>query len=189
MSRFLSLCSQLGACGRLTRAVQWLDDGCADDRVFGNEEVGLGKAVGKAGSVGCCIGDKNQALHELASFTQCSEGETDESRQVKGRALLCGALFGQENKEVMGVLIECFQNDIQLGTTTLRQIYLRKPIVVFPIAALFQRSSDMNDVYGVVFLGCCYQKGDGVPRDKKKAIESYERAAEMGNVDAMSKLY
>ena len=151
-----------------------------DDRVFGNEEVGLGKAVGKAGSVGCCIGDKKQTLHELARFTQCGEGETEEARKVKGRALVCGALFGQENKEVMAVLIECFQNDIQLGTTTLRQTHSMQHFEVSPIVALFQRSSDMNDVYGTAHLCCCYQKGDGVPRDKKNALLLFQRAVDNG---------
>ena len=148
--------------------------------MFGNEEVGLGKAVGKAGSVGCCNGDKKQTLHELACFTQCGKGETEESRQVKGRALVCGALFGQENKEVMADLIECFQNDIQLGTTTLRQTHSMQHFEVSPIVALFQRSSDMNDVYGTAHLCCCYQKGDGVPRDNKNALLLFQRAVDNG---------
>ena len=180
MSRFLSLCSQRCACGRLVRDVVWLDGYYQEHKADGREEVGLGKAVGKAGSVGCCIGDKNQTLHELARFTQCGEGETEESMKVKGRALLCGALFAQENKEVMADLIECFQNDIQHGITTLHKTHPMQHFEMSPIAALFQRSSDMNDVYGMVFLGCCLDKGDGVPRDKKNAFLLFQQTVDNG---------
>ena len=34
-------------------------------------------------------------------------------------------------------------------------------------------------------LGVCYKNGNGVPQDIHKAIELYERAAELGNVNAM----
>ena len=180
MSRFLSPCSQRNACGRLARAIQWLWDGSMDDRVFGNEEVGLGKVVGKAGRVGCFIGDKKRTFHELARFTELSETETEESRKVKGRALLCGALFAQEDKEVMADLVKCFENDIQLGTTTLLGTHLVQHVEVSPIVTLFQQSSDMNDVYGMAFLCCCLMKGDGAPRDKKNALLLFERAADNG---------
>lgn len=160
--------------------MQWLDD-----KVDGGDEVQLGKAVGKAVCVSCCVGDKKQTLEELARLTECDQGETEESRKVKGRVLVCAALFAQENKEVIPHLKEWFQNDIQLGTVALCVTESMQCCDVTPIAALFQRSSDMCDSFGTMILGTYYIDGDGVPRDKKKGVCLLKQAMEMGNVDAM----
>ena len=52
MSRYLSLCSQRRACGRLAKNTQWLEGGCTDDRAYGGDEVKLGMVFGKAEGLG-----------------------------------------------------------------------------------------------------------------------------------------
>ena len=188
MSRSLSLCSQRCACGTLTKSIHWLDGVWVDDRVCENDEVRLAKTLSKAASVGCSIGDKKQTLHELACLAECCQDETEESKRTKGRVFACAAHFAQQNQEVIPLLIKCFRNDARLGRQTLRETETTQHFYVSPVAALFQQSSDMSDPYGTVFLGLCFENKDGVPRDKKKAIELFQQAAEMGNANGQRKL-
>ena len=42
----------------------------------------------------------------------------------------------------------------------------------------------MSNTNAMVVLGTCYEKGNGVSQDKKKAIGLFQQAADMGNTDA-----
>ena len=46
----------------------------------------------------------------------------------------------------------------------------------------------MGDTNAMFNLAFHYDKGDGVPQDKKKAIELYQKASDMGDTNAMNKL-
>ena len=51
-----------------------------------------------------------------------------------------------------------------------------------------QRTDGTGNTNAMLNLGFCYMNGDGVPQDKKKAIELYQKASDMGNTNAMFKL-
>lgn len=102
MSRFLSLCTQRSGCGRLAKSVQWLTDKCKDDKWYGKEEVLLGKAIGKAGCVGWSAAERKKAVEELACLSACDEHETEQSKRVKGRVLICMALLVGQTHEKRG---------------------------------------------------------------------------------------
>ena len=53
---------------------------------------------------------------------------------------------------------------------------------------LLQRAAGMGDTDAMVNLGFCYEKGHGVPQDKKKAIQLFRQATDMGNTNAMVQL-
>ena len=86
MSRFLSLCSQRSACGKLAKSVQLLANECEDWEIHEKDEVRLGKVIGKAEHVGCDAGDKKKIVEEFESLCTCGEYETEESKRVKVRA-------------------------------------------------------------------------------------------------------
>lgn len=47
---------------------------------------------------------------------------------------------------------------------------------------LLQRAADMGDTDAMVNLGFCYEKGHGVPQDKKKAFDLFQQAANHGSI-------
>lgn len=51
-------------------------------------------------------------------------------------------------------------------------------------AALYQKAASKGDAYAMWRLGQCYDNGNGVERDKKKAYEWIKKAAEKGCVEA-----
>lgn len=51
-------------------------------------------------------------------------------------------------------------------------------------AALYQKAADDGDVYAMWRLGNCYNNGDGVEKDDKKAYEWYVKAAKAGCEEA-----
>ena len=54
--------------------------------------------------------------------------------------------------------------------------------------AWFQKSAAQRFPSGLYNLALCYEEGRGVKRDKKKAIEYYSQAAELGDEDAAEKV-
>ena len=96
MSRFISCCSQKSACGKLTRNMQVLVDDCKECQVDGTDEVVLGRAIGRAGCVGCGASGKKKAVEELADLVTRGGQDTEELQRVKGRALVCVALSAQQ---------------------------------------------------------------------------------------------
>ena len=53
---------------------------------------------------------------------------------------------------------------------------------------MYQRAADLGSTDAMVNLAYCYEKGDGVSQDKKKAIELLQQAAELGNTDVITQL-
>ena len=69
-------------------------------------------------------------------------------------------------------------------------------ILMMPIMALaeinmsqLQNRASKNDNYALYQLGYIYENGKGVPADIKKAKAYYQRAAALGNSDAILALY
>ena len=126
MSRFLSLCTQRSGCGRLAKSVQWLTDKCKDDKWYGKEEVLLGKAIGKAGCVGWSAAERKKAVEELTCLSACDEHETEQSKRVKGRVLICMALLvgqthekrGQSMRVPTSLFGDCVVDTLSVGSLT-----------------------------------------------------------------------
>ena len=55
-------------------------------------------------------------------------------------------------------------------------------------AQWYRNAADQGDLDAQYKLGVCYEKGEGVPRDDKKAFDCYRNSAEKGIVDAQFSL-
>ena len=53
---------------------------------------------------------------------------------------------------------------------------------------LYEKAAEQNDADAQFNLGLIYDKGEGVPADKQKAVELYKKAAENGNTKALFNL-
>ena len=49
----------------------------------------------------------------------------------------------------------------------------------------YQKLAEMDDSYGIYFVGVCYYNGIGVEKDKHKAFIYYQKSAEMGDVNGI----
>lgn len=74
---------------------------------------------------------------------------------------------------------------INLGINLLRSGSVRNENEGFGWLVLATKSSNAIAFYNV---GLCYEKGIGIPMDKKKAIEYFRKAAMMGNAKSQYKL-
>ena len=54
--------------------------------------------------------------------------------------------------------------------------------------AIWKQGAESGDSDAIRNLALCYEKGFGVPQDKNKAFEMYQRSCEMGNANAVFKL-
>ena len=155
----LSLCAQRCVTGCLGRKVNRCDGGELNDKR-------TGRGVGVLFGIGCSNGDEDEALRKLKDVaTYCSSDEMKLSE--KGE-----------------VLRECIRAKTCIG---IWQTVKEKRMISEECLELLKECSE-RDVFAVTTLGYCYDNGYGVSKDKKKAIEFYERASSLGHTGAMNKL-
>ena len=191
MSRFVSLSSQKCASGRLARCLQWLEKECEDGCACGMMEVRLALVIARVERIGCGCDEKLDALTALNSLSECDDKIEDQEKaeEMKGRVLACAASFLQQEKE-SSLLNFLLRNKDELNGCEIHDPSLQEILDIIQTQSmpLLTQAAEIEDPFALFDLGLCYEKGDGVPQDKKKAIELLQKAAEMGNTDAMNKL-
>ena len=92
---------------------------------------------------------------------------------------LCRAVL---SLTTMGIVSSCFADAYQDGTKALdNKIYSEA-------VAQFEKACDNGNAKGCFQLGRLYEKGDGLPQNKYKAVFLYTQACHGGEADGCSNI-
>ena len=142
--------------------------------------------IAKVGCIGCGCGDELDALAALRHLSECDDksGDQEKSEKVKGRALACTAFFLRWGQRMT------FDDlmDVQKADQSESVHQERPEFQATKFIKLLTMAAMVGDPFSMLHLGVCYEDGDCVSQDKQKAIELYQRAADMGDTNAMFNL-
>ena len=190
MSHFVSLSSQRCASGRLARCLEWLEKECENENVCGMMEMRLALDIAHAERIGCGFSDELDALNALSSLSVNEDKSRvrEKCEEMKGRALGCTASFLQREKEstFLNNLLR-IKDEIKRDEMHDPSLQQRPDITSTQYLQPLHQAAEIGDPFALFNLGVRNEKR-GIAQDKKKAIELFQRAADLGNADAMNKL-
>ena len=165
------------------------------DDSFG--EVWLARNAGWLDGVGCERGG-DDALAALADADARDVGERDTERKavwVRAKACVGEMLFleksGTVNEEALTILHQCSDAAdwfaaLTLGTT----LQLKRDLQQHEDEGvkLLEKAATLGSVVAMNDLGTMFESGDGVQKDRKKATQWLQRAAECGFCNASTSM-
>lgn len=97
----------------------------------------------------------------------------------------------QGNVKAIGNLGLCYQTGNGVGKDSITAVKLYARSVKQGNRALFKQNeklADTGNMFASMFVAHCYQNGIGITKNLNKAIEFYEKAAQLNGVDAQREL-
>ena len=187
----MSLCSQRCTCGRLTRSLHWLEKECEDGIVCGVKEVRLALGISWVGCIGCGCGDDLDALTALSSLCECDDkgNDKEKSDKIKGRALACTACCLRWGKEMTP--FDSLLNSQDETLTVNTRLFPIDCLLGFTVAQsmkLLTQAVEIGDSFALERVNSCCFAGHVLPRNEEISVKLYQKAAEMGNTNAMVNL-
>ena len=169
MPNLLSLCSQRGFIGNLTRSVVWLNDNKSDASLLNETELAL--RVGQLFKIVHSNKNDLDALAHLVSLTTLKRSRDDEQTIIL-RAKTCVTLFQLDNEgnspkaETIKLLQECARSEDMFAMCAyaewLAQLDKKRAFQFYKTAA------EKGDVKGLLGLAKCFAKGRGTEKDKTR---------------------
>lgn len=195
MSRFLSLCYQRSASGRLARLQEWMKSERRLSQLEAHEmeqtlEILLASCVGKTEGVGRSTTETDSALTVLKSLTKLKEAETKnaERETLTARAQTCLALIPYTNpKHIQERYSQRFNTEKHTESSSSPQDERKKTDSKERYQMLLE-ATQKKDMFATFHLGVCYDIGLYVEEDKDKALQLYKKASDMGLPKAMVNL-